>query len=163
VLDSRWRAPAFGLLAFLSLAGCDGNAPAVRMQFVDDADGKPLAGVKAIYCASAWEGTLTGHGGRTKTLFRVEATSGADGTLAIGAQSFDAYPFGMSTNFDHSRMMVSKAGYRYQKILNSGSSLGSRDAAMRWAYEGAIIRLRRAATPAEEAPPKSYGFAGECD
>lgn len=149
------------LVLTLFLAACVAQTPAVQMRFVDDVDGSPVADARITYCATAWEGTLTGHGGRSHTLFRIETATGANGELRLPPQEFDARPFGMSTNYDHAVMLVAKPGYETQQILNCCAALGEFAAASKWGYNGSTIRLKRAASGAE-ASRRGNPFASAC-
>jgi hypothetical protein len=133
------------LLMLALLAGCTAKTPAVHMRFVDDADGRPIAGAQVVFCGTAWQGTLTGHGGAGATLFKIEAVTDAKGEINLAPKEFDARPFGMNTNYDHATMRVGKPGYAPQHLINSGVALGSFEAAGKWAYHGATIRMKRAA------------------
>ena len=149
------------LLLTLLLTACTDKSPAVNMRFVDDVDGSPVVDAKATFCGTAWEGTLTGHGGRSQTLFRIEAVTDAGGELRVPPQEFDARPFGMSTNYDHAVMLIAKPGYETQQILNCCAALGEIAAVSKWGYNGSTIRLKRAAAGAE-ASRRGNPFASAC-
>lgn len=97
------------------------------MRVVDGADGQPVAGAKVTFCSEAWEGTLTGHGGKRQMLFRLEATTDACGAFSLPARPFDSRPFGFSTNFEHALLVVDKAGYEPQRLINCCAKMGSED------------------------------------
>ncbi len=78
------------------VAGCTGKSPAIEMRFVDDVDGSPVAGASITFCGSSWEGTLTGHGGASKNLFRIEGQTDANGAIRLASQEFDRNPFGIT-------------------------------------------------------------------
>lgn len=140
-------------LVFIFLAGCTPQTPAIHMRFVDATDGGPIADARITYCADAWEGTLTGHGATPRTLFKINAATDADGNLAILPQEFDDKPFGLSTNYNYSRLLVIKAGYHPRRIVNWGGRFGEYATVSRWAYNGATIKLTpvSAAATREEA------------
>lgn len=139
-----------------------GKTPAIDMRFVDDADESPVANAKVTFCGTSWEGTLTGHGGRSKTLFRIEAATDANGALKMPEQEFDRRPFGTSTNYDHSVLLIEKPGYAPYKIQNCCKALGEYAAVSTWGYNGATIRLKRSRSGMGENAARSTFIAGEC-
>ncbi len=144
-------------------AACTGKSPAIEMRFIDDVDGSPVAGAKITFCGSSWEGTLTGHGGGSINLFRVEGQTDANGAVRLASQEFHRSPFGLSTNYDHAVLIVEKEGYAPYKILNTGRALGSYEAVASWAYQNAVIRLKRA-TPGAPQTAKAAGlYLGSCN
>lgn len=147
------------LLCFL--AACTGRTPAIDMRFVDEVDGTPIANAKVTFCGTGWEGTLTGHGGRSALLFRIEAQTDANGTLKVQPQEFDPRPFGMSTNYDHSVLWIAKPGYEPYKIQNWGAALGEYAAVSTWGYNGATIKLKRSG--AAESAQRASAYRGACN
>ena len=143
-------------------AACTAKTPAIHMRFVDDVDQRPVAEAKVIYCGTAWEGTWTGHGGKESLLFRIEAATDANGELKVPPREFDSRPFGMSTNYHYSRMLIAKPGYAPYRIDNSGASLGQYAAVSTWAFNGATIRLKRAVSGATGARQRGDPHEGEC-
>jgi hypothetical protein len=159
-LQATMRIAALLLIPFL--AACTAKTPAIQMRFVDDVDGGPVADAKVLYCASAWQGTLTGHGGMASILFRIEATTDAGGELKVPPQEFASRPFGMSTNYGHSKLLIAKPGYEPYKIDNWGAALGEYAAVSTWAFNGATIRLKRSVAGTTETRRRGDPFAGTC-
>lgn len=153
--------PGLRLLLLVFLTGCTARTPAIHMRFVDEVDNTPVAGAQASFCATAWGGTLTGHGGASDILFEVIAATDAQGELNLAPQEFEARPFGMNTNYDHAQLLVVKPGYEPKKIVNWGAALGEYAAVSKWAYNGMTIALKRAPADAVKAPPR-YGFGRQC-
>jgi hypothetical protein len=131
-------------------AACSAQTPAIHMRFVDDVDGSPVADAKIVYCATAWEGTLTGHGGMASLLFRIDAATDAGGELKIPPQEFRRRPFGLSTNYNHSKLLIAKPGYEPYKIDNWGAALGEYAAVSTWGFNGMTVRLKRSAEDEKE-------------
>lgn len=148
-------------IALLMVAGCTARTPAIHMRFVDEVDNAPVAGAQASFCATAWGGTLTGHGGGSEILFEIIAATNAQGELNLPPQEFADRPFGMNTNYDHAQLLVVKAGYEPKKIVNSGAALGEYAAVSKWAYNGMTIALKRAPADAAKASPR-VGFGRQC-
>jgi hypothetical protein len=142
------RLAALLLIPFAT--ACSAQTPAIQMRFVDAEDQSPVADARVVYCAMAWEGTLTGHGGRESLLFRVEASTDAGGELRIPPQEFRRRPFGLSTNYNHARLLIAKPGYEPYKIDNWGAALGEYAAVSTWGYNRATIPLKRSAAGEKE-------------
>lgn len=125
--------------------------PAVSMTVVDAWDGKPLAGVFVLFRAGAYEGTLTGHGGRGVLLFAAEAVTNEDGGFQIGKQEFSAYPFFLNTHYENPQMTIFKPGYVVQILHNERRIIAELEDVTTWMYDRQTIRLKRAATDEETA------------
>jgi len=132
------------------------------MRFVDDLDGSPVANARVSYCGAAWEGTLTGHGGKTHTLFHIQAATDARGELNLPPREFDSRPFGASTNYEHAAMLIVKSGYETYRLLNCCSALGELAAVSSWGYNGTTIRLKRSPPGASDAAGRSAADLNGC-
>lgn len=146
----------------LFLAGCVAKTPAIQMRFVDESDNNPVMDARVVFCGRAWEGTLTGHGGKTAVLFEIETVTDARGEINIPPKEFDARPFGMSTNYENSQMLIVKPGYATYKITNSGAAPNEVAAAINWQYNGMTIKLKRTAIDTPPPPKYRISFAREC-
>ncbi len=123
--------------------------PAMRMTVVDDADGRPMAGVVAMFWGTAREGTLSGHGGRGALLFAAEAVSDASGELRFPAQRFDPQPFFLNTNYEGPTLMLLQPGYAPLEIRNE-PIVPTLAQASRWDHDGETVRMHTT-TPEEQA------------
>lgn len=81
------------------------------MKVVDAEDGTPVAGGDVLFQANAYEGTFTGHAGRSANLFVVAALTGRSGEIQIPKQEFSAYPFFLNANCHNPTMVEFKPEY----------------------------------------------------
>ena len=158
----RHLAAALWLMAALTGTSLAETTMPIRMRVVDSVSKVPLEGVLATYYAMAREGTLTGHGGRTVTLFEVQVQSTRDGTITLAPTRFDAGPFGlfgMNTNYESPTVILRKEGYRKRALHNSisGTSLA---AVTRWEWNGATVEMEWVGIdPARDAEEASFAAA----
>ena len=157
-----WRAAILVVLALLlpAVAAAETTKP-IRMKVVDSATGKPVGGAQVRYGATATEGTFTGHGGRTATLFELTTESDAEGTITFPPTRFDHRVFGLfglNTNYENARMTILKPGYAPMELRNQTRIMPNLDEVIAWEYNGQTVQLR----PAREAsaPARSPGGAG---
>lgn len=139
----RAAAAAIALAALLALGASAATMPPVRMTFADATTGAPIPGVVAAFYGTARQGTFTGHGGRTATLFLTEAVSDAQGEVRFPAQEFDPRPFFMNTNYENPGMIVLAPGYRLE-ILHNQRSIVPRSVQeiSHWEYDGQTRKLQ---------------------
>lgn len=130
-------------LALLLLVSA-ATMPPVQNTVVDEQDGKPIAGVVALFWGSAREGTFTGHGGRHAVLFAVEAVSDESGALRFPSQEFKSMPFFLNTNYENPAMLFLKPGYVPLVVRNETRIIPNLAEASRWDHHGRTIRLKRA-------------------
>jgi hypothetical protein len=129
--------------------------PPVRMTFVDAEDGRPVAGANALFQATGREGTWTGHGGRTASLFAVEGVTDESGRLSLPAQEFSAQPFFLNTNLENASLVVLKPGYAMLVLTNNRRAVPERRDLEVWEYNDQTIKLQRA-TPEDANPNVIY-------
>ena len=123
--------------------------PAMRMTVVDDADGRPMAGVVAMFWSAAREGTISGHGGSGALLFVAEAVSDASGELRFPAQPFDPQPFFLNTNYEGPVLLLLEPGYAPLEVRNE-PIIPTLAQASRWDHDGETVRMQTT-TPEEQA------------
>ena len=123
--------------------------PAVTMKVVDADDGRPVAGVVALFRGSAREGTWTGHGGRGATLFVTEGVTNESGDLRLEKQEFSTQPFFLNTNLENPYMVLFKPGYVAVFLINQRRIMAEREDVTRWEHDKQTITIKRAATDAE--------------
>jgi hypothetical protein len=119
------------------------------MKVVDGQDDSPVVGALVLFQASASEGTLTGHGGRSVNLFVAEAVTDDSGALQLPKQEFSARPFFLNTNYDNPSMVVFKPGYVLVVLLNTRRIIAELQDVSTWQYNDQTIKMRRAATDDE--------------
>ncbi len=135
------------LAALLALAPFPVTAatmPAVNMKVVDARDGKPIAGVVALFWGTAREGTITGHGGRHAVLFAVEAVSDEAGALRFPKQDFSSQPFFLNTNYENPSMLLLQPGYAPLVLHNQLRIVPTLAEASSWEHEGKTVTMKRA-------------------
>jgi hypothetical protein len=136
-------------LCFLPVSGFPATMPPLRMKVVDAQDDSPMAGALVLFQASASEGTLTGHGGRSVNLFVVEAVTDDSGELQLPKQEFSAQPFFLNTNYNNPSMVVFKPGYVLVVLLNTRRIIAELQDVSTWQYNNQTIKMRRATTDDE--------------
>lgn len=117
----------------------------VRMRVVESVNGKPVAGANVRYFAMAWEGTFTGHGGRTATMFEIRGESDADGNIALPATQFSPRIFGlfgMNTNYENAAMRITHSGYEPLELRNTLRIIPNLDEVIAWEYQGRTVELK---------------------
>lgn len=117
----------------------------IRMRVVESGTGKPVAGAKVRYSATAWEGTFTGHGGRTAIMFEVRGESDANGNIALPASQFSPRifgMFGMNTNYENAAMRITQTGYEPVELRNNLRIIPNLDEVIAWEYQGRTIELK---------------------
>lgn len=134
------------LLCLLAVPGFTATMPPVRMKVVDAEDGTPIAGAHALFQAKAHEGTLTGHGGRSATLFAVESVTDHTGGIDFPKQEFSARPFFLNTNYHNPTMVVFKPGYLLLILTNTLRIIPNLDEVTVWQYDNQTVRMKRATT-----------------
>lgn len=127
----------------LALPALAATMPATHMKVADE-DGKPLAGVVALFTGTAHEGTITGHGGRGVTLFATEAVSNDAGELKFAAQDFPRQPFFMNTMWENPSMLLMKPGYAPLIVQNDLRIIPTFEEASVWEREGHVVRMKKA-------------------
>jgi hypothetical protein len=138
------RSVMFGfLLCLLSIPGFAATMPSVRMKVVDAEDGTPLADAHVLFQAKAREGTFTGHGGRSATLFAVEAVTDHSGEVHFSKQDFSANPFFLNTNYDNPTMVVFKTGYVLLLLTNTLRIIPKLDEVTMWQHDNQTVKMKR--------------------
>ena len=117
--------------------------PAVKMNVVHEHDGTPIPGLVALFWGTASEGTRTGHGGRSRLLFAVEAVSNESGELHFPKQDFNSQPFSRSTNHDNPEMLLLKPGYAPLVLINRLRIIPTLAEVSRWEYEGSTVQMKK--------------------
>jgi hypothetical protein len=143
------------VLCVLASTAFAATMPAVQMTFVDAEDGRPVAGASVLFQGSAHEGTLTGHGGKTASLFAVEGVTDESGRLALPRQEFSTQPFFLNTIYDNPSMVVLRAGYAMRVLMNTRRIIAERQDITSWQHSNATITLKRA-TPDDMTPHTIY-------
>lgn len=123
--------------------------PPVRMKVVDAQDGAPLAGVHVLFQASASEGTLTGHGGRTANLFAIETVSDERGEINLPKQDFSPRPFLLNTHYRNPSMALLKPAYVLVVLTNTLRIVPNLDEVTTWQYNDQTVKMKRAASEAD--------------
>jgi hypothetical protein len=118
--------------------------PAIQMTFVDAEDQRPVAGASVLFQGSAHEGTWTGHGGKTASLFAVEGVTDEAGRLALPKQEFSTQPFFLNTIYDNPSMVVLKPGYAMLVLTNTRRIIAEREDITTWQYDNQTVPLKRA-------------------
>jgi len=131
-------------LALASLPVAAATMPAVNMKVVDAQDGRPMAGLVALFWGTAREGTITGHGGRHTVLFAVEAVADAAGALRFPKQDFSSQPFFLNTNYENPSMLLLQPGYAPLVLRNQLRIVPTLAEASIWEYEGKTVSMKRA-------------------
>lgn len=150
----------FFLLVFacvLSLPALPATMPAVRMKVVDAQDGSPVAGAHVLFQASAHEGTLTGHGGKSANLFAVEAVADDKGEFRLPQQEFSPRPFLLNTNYSNPSMVLLKPGYKLLVLTNTLRIVPNLDEVTVWQYDNQTVKMARAT--ADSDIPHAVYFA----
>jgi hypothetical protein len=139
------------LLCGLPSPGIAATMPAVRMKIVDAHDDSPVAGAHVLFRASAREGTWTGHGGRSATLFVAEAVTDEAGELRLPKQDFSAQPFFLNTNYENPALLVFKPGYVLVDLRNTRRVIAELQDLTTWQYDNQTVKMKRAATDSDTA------------
>jgi hypothetical protein len=116
------------------------------MKFVDAHDGQPVVGANVLFHATAYQGTITGHGGARASLFLVEAVTNDTGEVSLQAQDFSRYPFIFNTNYKNPSMIVFKPGYVLVILENYRRTFAELEDVTNWMYNGETIKMQRATT-----------------
>ena len=149
-ITARRLAASVSLTALVPLvSACTSTMPAVTMKVADE-QGKPIAGVVAMFWETAREGTWTGHGGRGAVLFVAEDVSDQSGELRFAKQDFDSQPFFLNTNYETPTMLLLKPGYAPLDVINFNTTPTLAEAS-RWESDGKTVTMKKA--PADD----SYG------
>jgi hypothetical protein len=144
------RALALGLFLWgLPCLGFAATMPAVHMKVVDAQDGSPIAGAHVLFHGGAHAGTLTGHGGKSATLFVAETVTDDSGELRIPRQEFSAQPFFLNTNYHNPWMLIFKPGYVLVDLRNTVRSVAELKDLTTWLYNGQTIRMKRVTSDTE--------------
>jgi len=147
---------AMVLAAAAPLANAESTKP-IRMRVVEAGTGKPVAGAEVRYYAEAWEGTFTGHGGRTALMFDIPARSDADGAIVIPPTDFSPRLFGflgLNTNYGNAEMRIAKPGYKTLVLRNNLRIIPNLREVIDWEHEGRTVEL----VPGEDPRPRDPGF-----
>lgn len=131
------------LFVFAAFPVTAATMPAVNMRVVDAHDGKPIAGVVALFWGTAREGTITGHGGRHAVLFAVEAVSDEAGALRFPKQDFSSQPFFLNTNYENPSMLLLQPSYAPLVIYNQLRIVPTRAEASSWEHAGKTVTMKR--------------------
>ncbi len=131
-------------LVLSGLWGCSATMPPVSMTFVDEQDGRPIAGAHVLFRAGASQGTLTGHGGARTNLFLVEGITDSAGMVHLPGQEFSARPFLHSNYYEMPSVTVFKPGYELLVRSNSGRIIAELEDVTDWQYNGDRLTMRRA-------------------
>lgn len=134
------------LLYLLSIPGFAATMPSVRMKVVDAEGGTPIAGAHVLFQAKAHEGTFTGHGGRSATLFAVETVTDHSAEIHFPKQEFSAYPFFLNTNYHNPTMVVFKPGYVLLALTNTLRIIPNLDEVTMWQYDNQTVKMKRLTT-----------------
>ena len=116
--------------------------PAVHMKFVDEENNQPIVGAHVLFRGSAYEGTLTGHGGERVNLFLVEAVTNDAGEIHLAPQDFWPYPFILGTNYNNPSMTVFQEGYALVTLANYRRTFAERQDVTTWQYNDQTIKMR---------------------
>ncbi len=117
----------------------------IRMRVVESGTNKPVAGANVRYFAMVREGTFTGHGGRTATMFEIRGESDADGNIALPATQFSPRIFGIfgqNTNYENANMSITQSGYKPIQLSNNLRIMPNLDEVIAWQYQGSTVELK---------------------
>lgn len=150
----KLRLAMFIIAASLPVQALAESTQPIRMRVVESGTSKPVAGAKVRYSAPAWEGTFTGHGGRTATMFEILGESDANGNIALPATQFSPRifgMFGMNTNYGNAVMHITQTGYEPVELRNNLRIIPNLDEVIAWEYQGRTVELK----PARKIEPAS--------
>jgi hypothetical protein len=131
------------LLALAVMPACTATMPAVTMVAVDEHDGTPIAGVVALFWGTGHEGTITGHGGTSATLFAAEAVSDRSGELRFPKQDYNSQRFFLNTNYENPSMLLLSPGYAPLILHNERWSIPTLAQALTWEYDGKTVKMTK--------------------
>lgn len=150
----KLRLAIFIVAASLPVQALAESTQPIRMRVVESGTGKPVAGAKVRYSAAVWEGTLTGHGGRTAIMFEVRGESDANGNIALPATQFSPRifgMFGMNTNYGNAVMHITQTGYEPVELRNNLRIIPNLDEVIAWEHQGRTVELK----PVRNSEPAS--------
>lgn len=148
-------------VSFPARALADSTEP-IRMRVVESGTNKPVAGANVRYFARVWEGTFTGHGGRTATMFEIRGESDFEGNIALPATQFSPRIFGIlgfDTNYENAAMSITKSGYLPLELRNSLRIMPNLDEVITWEYKGRTVELQPVRNAAGALPVISPDLA----
>lgn len=133
------------LLAIFLLVGCAQPVliEQIKATVVDDDTGKPLEGVHVVFKATAYEGTLTGHGGRKANLLIQEGITSSEGLIEFPPREIDPEPFWKNTHFNYPHIFFFKSGYLPAIEGNPWMGLAQLEQVQRWRDNGKTIKLKK--------------------
>ena len=117
----------------------------ISMRVVESGTNMPVAGAKVRYFAKAWEGTLTGHGGQTATMFDIQGESDINGNILLPPAKFNPRIFGifgMNTNYGNAAMTITKNGYEPLQLSNYLRIFPNLDEVIAWEFQGRTVELK---------------------
>jgi hypothetical protein len=131
------------LLCLQASVGFAATMPAVQMTFVDAQDHAPVVGAVVLFQATGREGTFTGHGGKSASLFAVEGVTDEAGAVRFPKQEFSTQPFFLNTNYENPSMVALKPGYALLVLIARGVPHESRTVTT-WEYNNQTVEMKRA-------------------
>jgi hypothetical protein len=134
--------PLVLFLCCAAISAC-GTMPAIHMKFLDEENNQPIVGAHVLFHGSAFEPTLTGHGGERVNLFLVEAVTDDAGEIHLAALEFWPYRFILGTNYNNPSMNVFKDGYALVTLMNDRRIIAERQDVTTWQYNDQTIKMRR--------------------
>ena len=140
---------ALFLLLVLASPAFAATMPSVQMTFVDAQNSSAIVGAVVLFQASAREGTWTGHGGRSASLFAVEGVTDATGAVQFPKQEFSAQPFFLNTNYENASMVALKPGYALLVLINQRGIPTEVRSVTTWEYNSQTITMKRSSGDAE--------------
>ena len=123
--------------------------PIVSMTVRDSSNGSPIRGAVIIFTAEASEGSWTGHGGASTTLFLAEAISDGEGRFSIPRQNVPA-PYFLNTQYRVPTMLIFMPGYKNTLVQNY-SQAPDRSYVTKWDHNHEPIEMIRDTTPETRA------------
>jgi hypothetical protein len=142
-------------LVLSSVWGCTATMPPVSMTFIDEQDGRPIAGAHVLFHATAGRGPFYGHGRAHTNLFLVEGVTDSAGMVHLPAQEFSNRPL-VPNDYDNPYALVFKSGYKLLILQNNRRNLAELQDVTSWRYNGNTLRVRR---PDGEEVLRDIGFA----
>ncbi len=140
-----------GLVPVIAMAESTGD---LHVKVVEAGTGKPIANANVRFRGDAREGTFTGHGGRTATLFDLKAATKEQGVAVFPATQFNPRQWGLwglNTNLDGPRLIVTRPGYRSRDLINPEINPSTK-AFIAWAGRQGVIEMTPGTDPDGKNP-----------
>lgn len=134
---------ALALFLCIGLSACASaiSTPRLSATLVDSRTEEPIEGAHVVYRASAYAGTLSGHGGAVKNILLVEGLTDGQGRFVRPSQRVNAEPFPLNSNYNQAQVLFFKSGYIPMVDHNNVATLPNSTEALEWSNNGRTIAL----------------------